>query len=1140
MKKIIISIVLLALILASFVSAWGATRTININEVTINVNETGGESEFTIQETVSGATVTSYPANCGLSSGVLTCDSDSPSQRTIVYQTSGSGSVDGVIVGIDSGESSSTQKTITGDTEIGISPSPPEIKINEVEANPAGSDSGNEWVELYNPTASSVDITGWKITANGNEHIIGSSIPAEGYYVADLTGLFIDNVNEIVILKDGSDTIVDTTPSHSDEDNDDNSWQRVPDGNDNWVFKTSTQDATNDETPSDEDDLMVNYVRGKITMEGLDAPAGTKYEVLILTGANAGYIYSGEVDENVPISKQGEGYYDTLDDSKFNTGDNFKVTLINSSYDCYEEGIFENGGNGDFNTGEGLINLNCWLPNDIPVLDPIGNKEVDENQEITFTVSGSDGDVLTFDAGPLPGTATFNPITRIFYWLTDFFDAGTYIIEFNVTDGQDTDRENVTMTVNNINRAPELDFISNQTIIEDDSGSFPVAASDEDNDTLVYSVSGENINEVNCDLIGNIVSFVPVENWNGNASCEITVSDGQDTDSQIFYIEVLSVNDPPIFEGQIANITMDEDEELINYLNLNNYFSDPDDDLVFDVTGNVNIQIDIDDGWISIYPDDDWSGERNVVFSAEDNLEKAYSNAIKINVLELQEPPEFNHVSCNQEILEDTQESCQLNVTDFENDSITFSIIQWDNLECQIDSTQLLEYVGEENYNGEASCTIRASDGSIYTDFLLEVNITPVNDIPIIENYNPENPVKIVENKDEEFNVMAFDVDGDELDFSWFLNSEDTGEDSNGYLFNQEEGVYNLEVFVSDSLEQASQLWNVIVGDISEFTCEEVNGYVCQEDEICSEDYLGVYDNERCCPVRCSEKPPEFDDAKRCENITEKIRINIKEPDSGEDFKIGDLIDVEIEIDNDFDEDLDFEVYAYLYNLDEDESVEEEKDDLDIDEGEDEKIDFEFLIPENIEDGDEHVIYVFVEDDDEEYCNEAWVDINIKREKHDVIIEDIKADPLTISPGDYLDFMIDLKNKGSTDEDVSLIIQNSKLGISEEVEEFELEEFGDDDEVKKRLQIKVPENAEGGSYNIRTTAIFESNSDSKDVEIYVQAFEDLSNQDKRIYIGEEPKESVEEEVKLIPILMIVLLILIPIVTLIVLLFILFS
>lgn len=41
------------------------------------------------------------------------------------------------------------------------------IKINEIFYDPAGSDSGYEWIELYNPTDQAVDISGWRIEKAG-------------------------------------------------------------------------------------------------------------------------------------------------------------------------------------------------------------------------------------------------------------------------------------------------------------------------------------------------------------------------------------------------------------------------------------------------------------------------------------------------------------------------------------------------------------------------------------------------------------------------------------------------------------------------------------------------------------------------------------------------------------------------------------------------------------------------------------------------------------------------------------------------------------------------------------------------------------------------------------------------------------
>ncbi|MBU7004518.1 MAG: lamin tail domain-containing protein [Theionarchaea archaeon] len=43
--------------------------------------------------------------------------------------------------------------------------------INELEHNPAGTDTGNEWVELFNPTSSSVSLSGWSLSTTHGDTV---------------------------------------------------------------------------------------------------------------------------------------------------------------------------------------------------------------------------------------------------------------------------------------------------------------------------------------------------------------------------------------------------------------------------------------------------------------------------------------------------------------------------------------------------------------------------------------------------------------------------------------------------------------------------------------------------------------------------------------------------------------------------------------------------------------------------------------------------------------------------------------------------------------------------------------------------------------------------------------------------------
>ncbi|MFC1988478.1 lamin tail domain-containing protein [Chloroflexota bacterium] len=54
----------------------------------------------------------------------------------------------------------------------------PVLVINEIMANPRSvSDSDGEWIEIYNPTSSNIDIDGWTITDGETDHIIDNGGP---------------------------------------------------------------------------------------------------------------------------------------------------------------------------------------------------------------------------------------------------------------------------------------------------------------------------------------------------------------------------------------------------------------------------------------------------------------------------------------------------------------------------------------------------------------------------------------------------------------------------------------------------------------------------------------------------------------------------------------------------------------------------------------------------------------------------------------------------------------------------------------------------------------------------------------------------------------------------------------------------
>ena len=216
------------------------------------------------------------------------------------------------------------------------------------------------------------------------------------------------------------------------------------------------------------------------------------------------------------------------------------------------------------------------------------------------------------------------------------------------------------------------------------------------------------------------------------------------------------------------------------------------------------------------------------------------------------------------------------------------------------------------------------------------------------------------------------------------------------------------------------------------------------------------------------------------------IRIDIQEPDDGDDFKIGEEMDIEVNIDNTDDNDMDIALEAILYNIDEDEEVENiEVEEEEVEEGKDEDFKFELTIPfdEDLDTDDTFILYIkaFEDGDEDENCNYDSIEIEIERESHEVVITDFQINPSVVSCGDTVSFTTDVLNVGEKDEDdVKVSIIQNTLGINLFSEIFDLEKHSDkDNDAVKTFSYKIPEDASEGSHLIQAKVTFDgSNTNS--------------------------------------------------------------
>ncbi len=192
---------------------------------------------------------------------------------------------------------------------------------------------------------------------------------------------------------------------------------------------------------------------------------------------------------------------------------------------------------------------------DPPVLNPIGNKTVNELTLLTFTATAVnvDLDPLTFSLTGAPAGASINSSTGAFSWTpTEAQGPGSYPFNVCVSDGITKVCESITVTVNDVNTAPVLAAIGNRTNNELATLSFTASANDTDipAQTLTFSLANGSSGSVPAGAeitSGGNFTWTPTEAQGpGTYTFDVCVSDGLLTDCETITVTVNEVNVAPV------------------------------------------------------------------------------------------------------------------------------------------------------------------------------------------------------------------------------------------------------------------------------------------------------------------------------------------------------------------------------------------------------------------------------------------------------------------------------------------------------------------------------------------------------------------------------------------------------------------
>ena len=246
--------------------------------------------------------------------------------------------------------------------------------------------------------------------------------------------------------------------------------------------------------------------------------------------------------------------------------------------------------------------------------------------------------------------------------------------------------------------------------------------------------------------------------------------------------------------------------------------------------------------------------------------------------------------------------------------------------------------------------------------------------------------------------------------------------------------------------------------------------------------------------VGADELNPNLRDLDDCKNGERgNIEIDIIEPDNSDNFEPGDTIDVEIDVRNRGDRTRDIVVEASLYNVDEENTVEQEDSEEEIlSPNEEDEFNIELEIPRkstSLDDDDRFILFIkaFQEDNENEACGEEFVDLDLDLENEDVSIDSLKLLPSVVECGKSSTLIVEVNNIGEEQlEDVKIKASNPRLSLLESSPEFDLDEFGEeDDEFVAKLDLRIPEEVDSGTYTISVDVLFDGESESDNINLEV-------------------------------------------------------
>ena len=322
------------------------------------------------------------------------------------------------------------------------------------------------------------------------------------------------------------------------------------------------------------------------------------------------------------------------------------------------------------------------------------------------------------------------------------------------------------LEVRPINDPPSISDTPNFTLLEDTTTNIVVTVGDPETPANALTVSAASSNPT---LVpnGNLVfapgggsmrtlTITPAANQSGTATISVTVADGTNTTSDVFFLTVQDVNDPPSISGIIGR-TVAEDTSSgpfaftvfdVETPGSNLVVTASSDNLALTPTNNFSFTIAGTNRTVTILPGTNQFGTANVTLTVRDTNGATASTAFAFTVNPVNDPPGIivpAQVTANEDAgtisvaltgitSGAANESQGLFITA---SSSVPAFIPNPSVSYTSGSTGLLTFASMPNSNGMATITVTVTDDGSSNNVTVrtfDVNILAVNDPPTISD----------------------------------------------------------------------------------------------------------------------------------------------------------------------------------------------------------------------------------------------------------------------------------------------------------------------------------------------------------------------------------------------------------------------